>query len=72
MITTSNPPIPNTPLSAYMDTHLLQKHRVCYNNTKIKEVIGYKLKRPQFQKEALVEIVDKWKAEGTWPITEGQ
>lgn len=72
MITTSNPPIPNTPLSAYMDLSLLSKHRVGYSNAKIKEVIQYKLKRPQFNQETLKEVVDKWKAEGSWPILEGQ
>ena len=55
-----------------MDTFLLQKRRVCYDNSKIKEVVGYKLKRPQFEKAILVDIIDKWKAEGTWPILEGQ
>ncbi|GLB35141.1 putative NAD dependent epimerase dehydratase [Lyophyllum shimeji] len=68
MITTSNPPIPNTPLSAYMDKFALSKHVVAFNNTKIKEVIGYKLKRSHFDHEAIKEVVDKWKAEGSWPI----
>jgi hypothetical protein len=72
MLQASNPPIPNTPLSAYMDTHQLARHKLGYNNTKIKEVIQYKLKRPQFTQENLQEVVDKWKAEGIWPILDGQ
>ncbi|KAJ3976409.1 hypothetical protein EV361DRAFT_884094 [Lentinula raphanica] len=68
MIQHSNPPIPNTPLSAYMDKYALEKHIVAFSNTKIKEVIGYKLKRPQFNHDGIKEIVDKWKEEGSWPI----
>ncbi|KII88949.1 hypothetical protein PLICRDRAFT_53446 [Plicaturopsis crispa FD-325 SS-3] len=71
MITTSDPPIPNTPLSAYMDTYTLSKHMVALSNTKIKEVIGYKLKYPELSHDALKEMVDKWKAEGSWPNLDG-
>ncbi|KAG5716281.1 hypothetical protein E4T56_gene10602 [Termitomyces sp. T112] len=67
MITTSKPPIPNTPLSAYMDSFALAKHVLAYNNTKIKEVIGYNLKKPFFNHEAIKEVIDKWKEEGSWP-----
>lgn len=68
MITTSNPPIPNTPLSAYMDKYALEKHTLAFSNAKIKEVIGYKLKKPHFDHAAIKEVVDKWKEEGCWPI----
>ncbi|TFK42765.1 hypothetical protein BDQ12DRAFT_696217 [Crucibulum laeve] len=67
MLQASNPPCPNTPLSAYMDKYALDKHVVALNNTKIKEVIGYKLKKPQLNHETIKEVVDKWKAEGSWP-----
>lgn len=67
MITKSDPPIPNTPLSAYMDNYALAKHVVSFNNTKIKEVLGYKLQKPEFNHESIKDVVDKWKAEGTWP-----
>jgi hypothetical protein len=68
MIQNSNPPIHNTPLSAYMDKYALEKRIVAFDNSKIKEVVGYKLKRPEFNHEAIKEIVDKWKQEGSWPI----
>jgi len=67
MLEASNPPIEQTPLSAYMDTHQLAKHKLGYNNAKLKEIVQYKLKRPQFTEENLAEVVDKWKAEGVWP-----
>lgn len=67
MITTSNPPIPNTPLSAYMDKHALEKHVVAFSNKKLLEVTGYKLKRPRFNHDTLKEVIDKWKEEGSWP-----
>jgi len=72
MLQASNPPIQNTPLSAYMDTHQLAKHGLGYSNAKIKEIIQYKLKRPQFTQENLKEVVNKWKAEGSWPILDGE
>jgi len=72
MLQASNPPIHNSPLSAYMDTHQLAKHKLGYSNAKLKEVIHYKLKRPQFSQENLKEVVDKWKAEGIWPVLDDQ
>lgn len=72
MLQASNPPIQNCPLTAYMDTQSLTKHNLAYNNTKIKEVVQYKLKRPQFTQELLKDIVDKFKADGIWPILDTQ
>ncbi|KAG1759680.1 hypothetical protein EDD22DRAFT_905033 [Suillus occidentalis] len=72
MLQTSNPPIVQTPLDAYMDHWALSRRKLSYNNNKIKKVIGYKLIRPQFTHEALREVVDKWKAEGSWPALEGR
>ncbi|KAF7338641.1 NAD dependent epimerase dehydratase family protein [Mycena venus] len=68
MITTSNPPIPNTPLSAYMDKYALEKHVVAFSNAKLLEVTGYKLKKPNLNHDTVKEVVDKWKEEGSWPI----
>jgi hypothetical protein len=72
MIQTSTPPIPNTPLSAYMDKYALDKHTVAFSNKKIKEVVGYELKKPQFSHKTVKEMVDKWKEEGSWPILTGE
>ncbi|KAJ7286050.1 hypothetical protein C8J57DRAFT_1286588 [Mycena rebaudengoi] len=68
MIQTSNPPIPNTPLSAYMDKYALEKHVVAFSNKKLLEITGYKLKKPKFNHDTIKEVVDKWKAEGSWPV----
>ncbi|THV07857.1 hypothetical protein K435DRAFT_772217 [Dendrothele bispora CBS 962.96] len=67
MIQASNPPITNTTLSAYMDKWDLDKHTVAFNNNKIKQVVGYQLKRPEFNQQVLKEIVDKWREEHCWP-----
>ncbi|KIK06638.1 hypothetical protein K443DRAFT_674295 [Laccaria amethystina LaAM-08-1] len=67
MLMNSNPPVTKTPLTAYMDKYALEKHVVAFNNAKIKAVMGYKLKKPQFNHETIKEVVDKWKAEGSWP-----
>ncbi|KAL1746969.1 hypothetical protein HDZ31DRAFT_80791 [Schizophyllum fasciatum] len=68
MVQKSNPPIPNTPLSAYMDNYQLEKHVVAFDNRKIKDVLGYKLRKPKFEHDGIRDVVDKWKAEGSWPI----
>ena len=68
MVQKSNPPVPNTPLSAYMDAYQLEKHVCAFSNAKIKEVVGYRLKKPTFDHEGIREVVDKWKEEGSWPI----
>ena len=67
MITTSNPPIPQTQFSSYMDVYNLKKHVVAFSADKIKNVIGYKLKRPYFNHETIGEMVEKLKAEHSWP-----
>lgn len=72
MLQTSNPPIVQTPLNAYMDQWALSRRKLSYNNSKIKKVIGYKLIRPQFTHDVLREVVDKWEAEGSWPALEGR
>ncbi len=56
-----------TPLSAYMDESILQKMTIAFSADKIKEVVGFQLKRPKFEQAHLKEMVDKWKEEGSWP-----
>ncbi|KAF9470242.1 NAD(P)-binding protein [Pholiota conissans] len=67
MLVKSDPPITNTPISAYMDKYTLEKHVVGFDNSKIKELVGYKLLRPEFNHENIKEIVDKWKDQKLWP-----
>ncbi|KAI5983788.1 hypothetical protein EDD15DRAFT_2313639 [Pisolithus albus] len=68
MLQLSNPPVTHTPLNAYMDKYALSRHRLGYSNQKIKRIVGYQLKRPNFCQETIQEVVDKWKAEGSWPV----
>ncbi|KAF5330668.1 hypothetical protein D9619_005885 [Psilocybe cf. subviscida] len=67
MLTKSTPPITKTPLTAYMEKYTLEKHVVGFDNSKIKQIVGYKLRRPEFNHENVRDLVDKWKAEGAWP-----
>lgn len=67
MLEKSKPPIHNTPLTAYMDKFMLEKKTVSLDNSKIKQIIGYKLLKPEFNHETIKEVVDKWKEEGIWP-----
>ena len=67
MIQNANPPIPNTQFSSYMDVYNLKKHVVAFSADKIKTVVGYQLKRPQFNHDAIRDMVEKLKAENSWP-----
>ncbi|KAJ8519898.1 hypothetical protein ONZ45_g3222 [Pleurotus djamor] len=67
MITQAKPPCPNTPLSAYMDHYALQKHTLSFDNSKIKTIVGYTLRHPQFNHDVVKDTIDKWKEEGSWP-----
>ena len=67
MIQNANPPIPNTQFSSYMDVYNLKKHVVAFSADKIKNVIGYTLKRPNFDHTAIGDMVEKLKAENSWP-----
>ena len=60
-------PIPNTPLTAYMDDSVLQKHVIAFNADKIKKVVGYELRHPKLTQEELGVVVERWKEEGSWP-----
>jgi len=55
-----------------MNTFSLSKHTVALSNKKIQRIIGYHLKRPSVTADVLYEIVDKWKAEGIWPIVQNE
>jgi len=67
MITTSNPPVPNTPLSPYLDLYLLSKHQFGLSNKKIQNITGFKPKVPGITEAAVKELIQKWKDEGSWP-----
>ncbi|KAF8350872.1 NAD-P-binding protein [Amanita rubescens] len=70
MITNSKPPVPNTPVSPYLDGYSLGKHYLALKNKKLKETINYQLKRPNFNVENIVEVVENWRSEGNWPNLE--
>ena len=67
MLEKSDPPVTTTAVTAYMDDSVLQKISVALDAKKLKETIGFQLKHPQFTKEELGSIVERWKAEGSWP-----
>ncbi|KAF9452842.1 NAD(P)-binding protein [Macrolepiota fuliginosa MF-IS2] len=67
MTAKSNPPTTNQHLSAYMDKYALDKHNVSLSNAKLKNILGYNLRRPTFSREAIADIVEKWKEEKSWP-----
>lgn len=62
VITTCNPPVPNTPLSPYLDASMFNKQGTAYSNAKIKKVLDYKLRHPKFTVAEVEEIIDSFKA----------
>ncbi|KAF8644141.1 hypothetical protein AX16_008668 [Volvariella volvacea WC 439] len=70
MLSQSNPPISQTPLSAYMDHYALKKHVVAFSNAKIKSIVGYQLKYPHLEHSTIAPMIEKWKADGHWPVVE--
>lgn len=68
MVNNSNPPVKHMHYSAYMDIYYLKKHVVAFNAQKLKEIVGYKLRRPKIDDQTLREVIDKLKAEGSWPV----
>lgn len=51
-----------------MDLYLLEKHSVGFSNKKIEQIVGYKLQVPEFNTEVVLDMVQKWKDEGSWPL----
>lgn len=70
LMNNSNPPLRNTPLTAYMDTHMFGKYSISYSAAKIKRVVGYQFKRPRLSQENIVEVLNGFKAAGIWPNAE--
>lgn len=68
MILNSTPPIPDTPISPYIDHYGLSKRVVGFKNDKLKNIVGFKFKHPDFNEDAIRTVVDTWKAEKLWPI----
>lgn len=69
LIQESNPPVTKGHVSAFMEPHLFGKRAVAYSAAKIKNVLGYTLRRPKITKEAIQEVLDSYKADGIWPNT---
>lgn len=67
VITKSNPPVPNTPLSPYMEEFMLEKRSFAFKGGKIQRVLGYKLRHPKFGVETIRGMINSFKEEGIWP-----
>lgn len=63
----SDPPIVNPIVQGYVDGYMLAKSNIAYKGDKIKSVVGYKLKRPKLDVQALREIIVAFRGEGNWP-----
>lgn len=67
VITESKPPVPNTPLSPYMESFMLEKRSFAFKGGKFQKITGYKLKYPTFGIETVSGMIESFKQEGIWP-----
>jgi len=67
VITEADPPVPNTPLSPYMEIYMLEKRSYAFKGGKLQKIIGYNLKHPKFGVDTVNGMIDGFKKEGTWP-----
>lgn len=67
MCAASNPPVTTLHYTAYMDIYRLRKHFLALSNEKLKNVLGFKMQHPHFNHETIKDMIDKLKAENTWP-----
>jgi len=51
----------------YLNAQMLKRNVIAFNADKIKNVIGYKIRRPHINNETIGEIVTKLRAEHSWP-----
>lgn len=71
VIAKADPPVPNTPLTPYMEAFMLEKRSFAYKGGKIQKVLGYKLRHPIFGVETIKGVIDSFKEEGIWPNVPG-
>ncbi|KNZ46405.1 hypothetical protein VP01_72g9 [Puccinia sorghi] len=67
MLSKSTPPITNTPFTPNLPAALLSKHHIAFDGSKVKELIGLKLKFPSMTEEVIRDQVRKFIADGIWP-----
>jgi len=67
LIENSDPPVPNTPLTAYIELHKFERRIIALSNTKIKRVLGTALRHPGFNDNEVSDVVDSFIEEGNWP-----
>ena len=71
VITHADPPVPNTPLTPYIEAYMLEKRSFAYKGGKLQRVIGYKLQHPKFGQETINSMIASFREDGTWPNVPG-
>lgn len=67
IITTSNPPVPDTPLSPYVTVQELKEHGCALDGSKIRQVLSFTPRYPKFGQDSIKEYVEWCKTQGIWP-----
>lgn len=69
IITKANPPVPDTPLSPFMPPSLIEEHGNGLDGERIKKLLKYKYRYPQFDERAIRDYINWCRSEGIWPET---
>ncbi|KIM19738.1 hypothetical protein M408DRAFT_83116, partial [Serendipita vermifera MAFF 305830] len=69
IITTSNPPVPDTPLSPYMPPGLIMEHGCAMDGERIKKASDRPFRYPRFDENAIHDYVNWCREDGIWPET---
>jgi hypothetical protein len=68
LIHNSDPPVPRTPVSAFIELFKFYPRAIAMKNDKIKRVLGFEFKHPEFNQAEIEDIVDAWIEDNAWPI----
>lgn len=71
LIAKADPPVPNTPLTPYMEGFMLEKRSFAFKGGKLQKIIGYELRQPNFGVDTIRGMIESFKEEGIWPNVAG-
>jgi len=67
----NNPPIEYPPMNTYVEPHDLTGQASAWDGSKLQQIVGYTLKRPQLTSQAIAEVISLFKREGVFPVVNG-
>lgn len=67
IIQEASPPVPNTPLSPYIQLHILEEHGYAMDGEKLKRVLSFQHRHPQITEDGIRDLIKWFRKEGIWP-----